>query len=247
MLDRCSFKFSVPKCISENSKAVTATVFVGAAAFTLISIVGAHVSMHVYVGSTDVSLFFLQHMWRQLVAVGAIAFIMGIVLGSLSMSKHLTVSDFDRESFSSSRTSSISSCSSEESDNVNQKRDMSSLPIANFLEEIGENKPVQVQAYVEDLNKTFFLGRSLLHRAVSKDKVSIMEHLLKRGADVNAIDCLGNTPLHYAHSTEAVRLLRSHPDINPSITNKMGEDYLASIERYNPDLAREIREEVLEQ
>lgn len=53
-------------------------------------------------------------------------------------------------------------------------------------------------------------GRTLLHRWAGHRKVSI---LLESGADVNRVDCNGNTPLHYAAEAgrvETVHILLEH-------------------------------------
>lgn len=41
-------------------------------------------------------------------------------------------------------------------------------------------------------------GNSLLHHAVNKGKVDVMEHLIKEGFNIEAKDNYGYTPLHYA-------------------------------------------------
>lgn len=48
---------------------------------------------------------------------------------------------------------------------------------------------------------------------------AMIEHLIKRGVDVNAVDCYGNTPLHYAaraKNSESIELLlKAGAEIDP--------------------------------
>jgi ankyrin repeat protein len=53
-------------------------------------------------------------------------------------------------------------------------------------------------------------GETALHKAVYQDDLVIMRELLQHGADPNAGDVDGWTPLFCAQSVEAVRLLRAH-------------------------------------
>lgn len=69
-------------------------------------------------------------------------------------------------------------------------------------------------------------GWSMLHVAVAKVKLNIIEVLLTRGADVNAVDSMGRTPLHVAvilkiHESLAIaRALLKMPKINTAIVLK---------------------------
>ena len=64
-------------------------------------------------------------------------------------------------------------------------------------------------------------GRTGLHWAAQVGKKKSADMLLNRGADVNAVDFRGHTPLFYAHYTpfwEVKKLLRAHGGV-------MGERY----------------------
>lgn len=52
-----------------------------------------------------------------------------------------------------------------------------------------------------------FTGETALHKAAARDHLDIVELLIQRGADVNAEECDGNTPLSVAKSLECVELL----------------------------------------
>lgn len=65
-------------------------------------------------------------------------------------------------------------------------------------------------------------GKTLLHSAVEKNNFRMAEYLIRKGADVNAGDKYGNTPLHLAsYSAMIGKLLQHRADV--SIINHEGE------------------------
>ncbi|KAI9913195.1 hypothetical protein PsorP6_004932 [Peronosclerospora sorghi] len=54
----------------------------------------------------------------------------------------------------------------------------------------------------EDINAQDFEGRTMMHWAVDRDQMSVVEELLRRKASPNIQDADGMTPLHYAASCE---------------------------------------------
>ena len=55
-------------------------------------------------------------------------------------------------------------------------------------------------------------GWNFLHRALlavsNPPSLEMVKHLIDKGVDVNAIDCYGNTPLHYAARLKAPDLIK---------------------------------------
>ena len=68
----------------------------------------------------------------------------------------------------------------------------SKLGVATSLQQLLEANKGQIKA------ATFEDGRTPLHSAVKHNHLACAEILVKNGADVNARDVLGNTPLHLA-------------------------------------------------
>ncbi len=64
-------------------------------------------------------------------------------------------------------------------------------------------------------------GMTLLHAAASVGNIPVVQYLLARGADVNAQDLAGNTPLHLARNVKVVDLLCKH-NANAKLTNVNG-------------------------
>ena len=66
-----------------------------------------------------------------------------------------------------------------------------------------------------------------LHCASKWDKVEVASMLLQNGADINAQTQGGQTPLHLVSSNrdafQTMELLLSHPNIDPSLKNNLGE------------------------
>lgn len=81
-------------------------------------------------------------------------------------------------------------------------------------------------------------GDTALHAATYQDELSIMRELLQRGADANARDFDGWTPLFYAQSVEAVRLLREC-GAEPTIEDDVGERARDKIAVRNEEAAAE--------
>ena len=91
--------------------------------------------------------------------------------------------------------------------------------------------------HVEVIEKLLQLGASVtvetndrwqpLHCACKWDMVDVASLLLQNGANINAQTEGGQTPLHLVSSNREVHqtmeLLLTHPDIDPSIKNKLGE------------------------
>lgn len=70
-----------------------------------------------------------------------------------------------------------------------------------------------------DVNARDNWGETPLHNAISRDYLDIAKMLIEKGADINAVstvkDTTGKTPLHYARSDKAVRILvRKGADVN---------------------------------
>jgi ankyrin repeat protein len=92
---------------------------------------------------------------------------------------------------------------------------MSSTPVLSFIKDITAKNTKAVQERLKSTpaqssNQSFAdpkeqgLSYSLLHKAVEVGSLEIISALLAAGADVNAPDTRGRTPLHWlASSTDA--------------------------------------------
>lgn len=78
-----------------------------------------------------------------------------------------------------------------------------------------------------------------LHEAVYNNDINAIRKLIAQGADVNAKDDWGDTPLHWADNVELIRELLKAPGINVNAAGYLGYTPLhRSIE--TPELAREF-------
>lgn len=79
---------------------------------------------------------------------------------------------------------------------------------------------------VDDINTRNHLLKTPLHLAVIENNLDIVKHLLNKGADVNAVDIFGDTPLHWAtyntfYPTDIIMaILQYNPKLD--IKNKNG-------------------------
>lgn len=73
-----------------------------------------------------------------------------------------------------------------------------------------------------DINRVGHDGKSPLHLAVLNSNISSAQFLLKNHSVANTQDNDGNTPLHYAESSEMVRVLLETGNANPNIPNEAG-------------------------
>jgi ankyrin repeat protein len=81
-------------------------------------------------------------------------------------------------------------------------------------------------------NKKFEYGETLLHKEAhakfQKPNLKAMQQLIQRGADVNAVDDFGNTPLHVCRDLNAAKLLVKN-GANLEALNKQGLNPLDTI------------------
>lgn len=88
---------------------------------------------------------------------------------------------------------------------------------------------------------------TLLHYAATTYSIEIIEFLLAKGLDVNALDFDGNTPLHHACNnwehpdiqTEIIKLLLEH-GADVSMKNKKEITPLGILDRIKTDIAPEL-------
>lgn len=82
----------------------------------------------------------------------------------------------------------------------------------------------------ENVNIMLPNGETLLHYAARKNNVGLAAFLLKRGADVNALNRAGQMPIYVAalcHSNKMVNFLLAEPNIKVRFTDKqMESDFL---------------------
>lgn len=66
----------------------------------------------------------------------------------------------------------------------------------------------------------FIISRTALHWACKRGHVDIVEHLLRRGADVNLLSSKGETVAEVSSSDRVLKLLsgRGEPKLYPLIT-----------------------------
>lgn len=90
------------------------------------------------------------------------------------------------------------------------------------------------EIYDIDLNKPTKLGGgTALHLAVEKGYRQIASLLITHGANVNAVDSQGNTPLHLATTLPLVKLLLKYP-VDPILRNKKGQTAFESYQTRVP-------------
>jgi ankyrin repeat protein len=69
-------------------------------------------------------------------------------------------------------------------------------------------------------------GRTLLHIAVIKQRIDVVDYLVQKGADVNTKDYFGDSPLHSIigkNNYKIKEILLKRNDININIQNKLGQ------------------------
>ena len=77
-----------------------------------------------------------------------------------------------------------------------------------------------------DPNQRGAEGEAALHWAADRGHAAVLRALLHHGADVNAADCDGLTPLHYAalaEQREAAELLAAAPGVRRDARSAEGE------------------------
>jgi uncharacterized protein len=110
----------------------------------------------------------------------------------------------------------------------------------------------QLLAAGQDPNDRDYAGVTPLHGAAQYNGVETVRVLLDAGADVNAIDDEGNTPLMYAlrspwTTPEVVQLLRDRGG-DPTIENHQGNSPLSRIRRVsNKPLIKAIFADLLDE
>lgn len=81
-----------------------------------------------------------------------------------------------------------------------------------------------VNPFAEYIDNKFFNGASLLHCACGRGLPSLVSHLLGMGMQVNALDNMRRTPLHYACSSgdvdTVVLLLQHNASLTPDVYGK---------------------------
>jgi ankyrin repeat protein len=85
-----------------------------------------------------------------------------------------------------------------------------------LLLKYGRNHTSNYNINTEKINT---LGDTLLHRAVRSGNIKIVELLLKNGADVNATDIDGYTPLHTVFYIDCERLPCKDKEKNDLLLN----------------------------
>lgn len=93
--------------------------------------------------------------------------------------------------------------------------------VVQYLIKITKKRGLDFDPNAKDSN-----GKTLLHKAVVRDKLPLLKALVRFGADINAEDDSGNRPLHLAIQSLALKstkYLLSRKNIKRDVENKNGE------------------------
>ena len=96
-----------------------------------------------------------------------------------------------------------------------RRMSLNGLPYISHLKTVTSKLSNYSSPKVRMLMRKVFMDIPLWHYALGKDRNEIVELLIAKGADVNAKDDGGNTPLHFTTTKEIAELLiAENADVN---------------------------------
>lgn len=110
-----------------------------------------------------------------------------------------------------------------------------------------KNKRYSVAHYLlsqgADINTQYHWKGTVLHLAVESQNTTLLQWAIRNGANVNAINEQGDTPLHKASKIgfiEGIVILAKNPNSDLSIVNKSGMTFREEIQFLHPELVNEM-------